>query len=115
MRRSGLSRTTAERKAKQEPSPRSKRLIRTLVVKGVEYRMVTLPKQGGGRHRRYFRTEDVLAKETGRTPEPGYGLTRHHRSATHRVTESRGALETVRQDDRRGRAILRRAPRADQK
>jgi hypothetical protein len=57
MRRSSLSRTITERKGKEKPSTRQKNPIRTLVVKGVEYWMVTLPKDGGGRHRRYFRTE----------------------------------------------------------
>ena len=37
--------------------PKPKDPIRTVMVKGVEYWMVTLPKRGGGRIRRYFRTE----------------------------------------------------------
>ena len=57
MRCSSQSRTIAERRTKEKPTPRPKNPIGTLVVKGVEYWMVTLPKHGGGRHRRYFRSE----------------------------------------------------------
>jgi integrase len=47
----------ARGKAKKKPSPKPKDPIRSVIVKGVEYWMVTLPKHGGGRDRRYFRTE----------------------------------------------------------
>ena len=57
MRCSSQSRTAPEGRSKEKPTPSPKNPIRTLVVKGVEYWMVTLPKHGGGRHRRYFRSE----------------------------------------------------------
>ena len=57
MRSSNQTLARARLKTKKKLPSRPKDPIRTLIVKGVEYWMVTLPKHGGGRHRRYFRTE----------------------------------------------------------
>ena len=57
MRSSSQTLTGARLKTKKKRLSRPKDPIRTLIVKAVEYWMVTLPKHGGGRHRRYFRTE----------------------------------------------------------
>ncbi|MGA8478313.1 MAG: hypothetical protein WB696_10175, partial [Chthoniobacterales bacterium] len=57
MRSSSQTLTGARLKTKKKRLSRPKDPIRTLIVNAVEYWMVTLPKHGGGRHRRYFRTE----------------------------------------------------------
>jgi hypothetical protein len=54
---SSQSLTGARGRAKEKSAPNPKDPIRSVIVKGVDYWMVTLPKHGGGRDRRYFRTE----------------------------------------------------------
>jgi integrase len=54
---SSQSVTGARGKAKEKSAPKRKDPIRSVIVKGVDYWMVTLPKHGGGRDRRYFRSE----------------------------------------------------------
>src|SRR5271163_4597266 len=57
MRSSRQTLARARQRGKNGPTSKPNDPIRTLVIKGVEYWMVTLPKHGGGRNRRYFRTE----------------------------------------------------------
>jgi len=56
MKSSSQALVRARPKAKNEPAPKPKDPIRSVIVKGVQYWMVTLPKHGGGRNRRYFRS-----------------------------------------------------------